>query len=444
MTSKVGIIILSRIGSSRVPNKTFRKLNGVPLIEHLIARCLKTGLPVFLAVPLADQEHFEYLGVKFPVTLFYGFDSDPLARMSACVENHGLDHGVRVCHDKIFVDAGLIHLAIEVYQKKNLDYLYSSKFTQGSLFEIISKGALKLASDKYKDIEYIGYAARSVTANVLDFTPPTEYQSQSRFLIDYPEDITLMEVILSQLGNACTLVDAIHFMEDYPWLRKINDLPSLSVYTCAKNAEKFIEKCMGSIVEQSGFHQMEYLLVDDFSQDKTPLLMAKLASTYSNIRLIRNSENLGIASASNVALGEAKGQYIMRLDADDYLTGGKETLNDLIREIKETGKDVIYPNNYHGSLKEMQNGKQEHHIGGAIFKRSAINHVKFTELLKGLDGLDVFTRAKGQINIGYYGKPVFFYRQHKGSLTKNNLDEREKLKAKILAQAKDVSGLLGH
>ena len=102
----------------------------------------------------------------------------------------------------------------------------------------------------------------------------------------------------------------------------------------------------------------------------------------------------------------------------------------MLAEIKEAKKDVLYPHNYYGKKKTIQNGRA-HHVGGALFCKSAVNHIKFTEKLRGYEGLDFFLRAREQLNVGYFGKPVFFYRQHSGSMSKTNLKMREDIKRGI-------------
>lgn len=429
---KFGIVVTARANSSRVPGKALRKLNGLPLIDHLLRRCLKTELPVVLAIPSSDLRAFDGVIDRFmgQVTTYVGHNDDPMARMDAAARQEGFHAVIRVCTDKIFIEPALIDLACKTFERKNLDYLYSSQFTAGSRFEIISASALAFAAAHHKGVEHVSYAIRNVTKNVFDMPVPPEYCSPYRFLIDYPEDVTLIETVLAARKQDCGLLDAIEFMDSNPWAQKLNQLPKLTVYTCAYNAEKWIEKAMGSVFEQRGFRDMEYLLVDDHSTDGTPLLMAEASTKFPNVRFIRNSENLGLASSSNVALAEARGEFILRLDADDYLTS-KFALEHLLLEITESGKDAIYPNNYFGAMDKIQNGKEQHHIGGAIFRRGAVNHVKFTELLRGYEGYDFFLRAKDQLNIGYYGKPTFFYRQRKGSLSKVDIAGRALLKRQI-------------
>lgn len=428
---RFGIVVTSRADSSRVPGKAFRKINGRPVIEHLLQRCVATGLPVTLAVPSKDWEAFGRPSPSgSPVRGFAQDDDDPTARLANAAERHGYDAVIRVTHDKVFIEPELIQLACNTFERKNLDYLYSSQFTDGSRFEIISRQALALAAAKYKNVEHVSYAIKNVTTNSHDLEIPEKFRSPYRFLIDYPEDLTLLETIFAAVGQDCMLEHAIEFMQEHPWAAKLNQLPKLTVYTCAHNAERWITKAMGSVFEQSGFRQMEYLLVDDHSTDSTPLLMAKASTQFPNVRFIRNPSNLGLASSSNVALAEARGEYILRVDADDYLVG-KTALEDLITEIGTAGKDVIYPNNYFGSLTKIQNGKEARHVGGAIFRRGALNHIKFTEKLRGWEGHDLYLRAKDQLSIGYFGRPTFFYRQRKGSMSRTDSIERARLKAEI-------------
>lgn len=435
---KTAFVVCSRLDSKRIYQKPLQKINGIPLVVHLLKRLVDTKLPVYLAVPQGDFDTYakvlsEYNLQDF-VKTYCGFSDDPLARMHSVAEKYQIDSVVRVCHDKIFFDDTMFFKALDVYNRRDLDYLYSSKFIEGSGFEIISFNALEKAAQKFARIEHISYAIKSVTDNLLDFEPPSFMQGDYRFLIDYPEDIKLLEVILASIGNEATLFDAIQFIDKNKWSFEINKLPEFTVYTCAYNAEKWIEKCMGSVSMQTNFRDYEYILIDDFSTDDTPRLMARFSALYPNVTFIRNDKNIGLASSSNVGLKAARGKYIMRLDADDYFSY-KEACRDMIKEIKDTGKDAIYPSNYFGSHTRIQLGKECHHIGGTIFNRRAINHIKFTDGLRGYEGLDFFERAKDVLDIGYFSRPIFFYTQHDNSMSKTNLEERVKIKAQILSAA---------
>ena len=431
---KTAFIVCSRSDSTRLPGKPFRKISGTPILAHLCRRLAQTKIPVILAIPPNDLNAYAKLSTKDDgiSMVFVGDEHDPLARMYAAAKDQGIDNIIRVTHDKIFVDPTLVLSALDCYLQNNLDYLYSSQFTDGSGFEIISFNALEKAAKKFKNVEFISYAIRSVTDNSINFEVPPEYQSDTRLLIDYPEDMQLMQTIFSVRGPSCTLLDVLAMCNENDWIKRINKLPELTLYTCVYNGEKFIERCMGSISKQKGFREVEYIIVDDCSTDSTYYLASKFASLYPNVTLIRNEKNLGLASSSNVALKAAKGKYIMRMDADDWFVHD-HSARDMLNCIKRRGLEAIYPNNYFGSLGVTQNGKDCHHVGGSIFSTRAINHVKFMEGLRGFEGLDFFVRAKDILKIGYLNKPIFFYAQHPNSMSKTNLAAREKIKQAILA-----------
>lgn len=431
---KTGIVICSHLASRRIPNKPLVKINGVPLIEHLLTQLKKTNLTTIIALPNRDYSDYRFLHKKFDVSFSFGYTKDPLKRMWVSALDHKLDTIIRVTHDKIFVDPDLIFKALGVFNAKNLDYLYSSQFTDGTGFEIISKKALEAAAKKYEGVEHISYAIKSVTKNQHHFEVPPDFRSSDRLLIDYPEDLDLMELIHVGVGNDASLKQVQKYLSILDWAKELNPLPDITYYTCVYNGEKHLQQTIESIINQ-GYHfeSSEYIIVDDHSTDDSTRIAYKYASNYPNIKVTRNSKNIGLAASSNVALKKAKGKYIIRMDADDFFKGCNDA-GHLLKEIESTKKDVIYPNNYYGHTDTIQNGKESHHVGGAIFRTRALNHIKFTDKLRNYEGLDVYLRAKGLLDIGYLNRVCFFYRQSPDSMSKTNLEIREKIKTELLKQ----------
>lgn len=429
------IIICTRCDSQRLPNKPFLKINGIAVIEHLIKRLQKIKVPIFLAYPKEQHKSYEYLEsfehVKLHKSHCY---SDPLARMRECAEANNIKTIIRISHDKILIEQKDVENALQEFEKRNLEYLYGSLFIPGTGFEIIGFNALERAAKKFKDIEYIGFSIKSVTPKekIFNFNPKHP-RGEFRFLIDYESDLKSLDVLFSQCGNNLTLSKAVKYLNDNPEIKQINKQPILTVYTCAYNAEKWLDRTLDSISRQKYFSKYEYILIDDHSTDKTCEIFAKFALKYKNVTWLRTEKNLGLSSCSNIALKKAHGKYIMRLDADDFFVSCT-ALNQMVSAISNSDKDAIYPNNYFGSLNEIQKGKDSHHCAGTIFNKDAINHIKFTDGLSNHDSLDIFLRAKDQLKIGYLDKAMFFYRQHKSSMSKTNLKEREETKEKLLTR----------
>lgn len=431
---RTAFVICSRIDSTRLPKKVKQLINGKMVIEHLIERLQKTKIPIILAVPESQQVHYSFLLKKYEnLFLYSGSHSDPMQRMYRAASFFKVENIIRVSHDKVFLDDNLILSALDDFCKGDYEYLYSSHFTDGTGFEIIDFEALKRAAEKYVDVEFIGYAIRSVTDKVLNWEVPHAYRSNLRFLIDYPDDLLLFETIFTELGNDCSLLRAIDYCERNNSIAKINSLPLVTVYTCAHNAEEYIDDAMDSVFKQSIFEKCcEYILVDDCSTDKTFKKMAERKHIYPNIRIIKNQKNIGLAASSNVALKNARGKYIIRLDADDFFYNSL-SLHKLVSEIKSQKVDVIYPGFADGAFGIYGDPKEKHHPAGALFDTRALNHLKFTDALRNHDGLDLYMRAREQLKIGYSDAIAFFYTHRPDSMSRTNLKEREDTKNKILS-----------
>lgn len=91
----------------------------------------------------------------------------------------------------------------------------------------------------------------------------------------------------------------------------------ISVIIPVYNVESYLSVCLNSCLAQT-LNDVEFLCVDDGSTDHSLSLLNEFASHDSRIRVITKS-NGGVSSARNAGLQQAHGQYIMFLDADDYL-----------------------------------------------------------------------------------------------------------------------------
>lgn len=441
LNPKVGFVICTRIKSNRVPRKPLALINGIPLIEHLVKRCLDCDLPVVIAAPPNDANDYKFLADKFPnrALTFYFSDADnPLKRMQNVVEQNEWDYAIRVSHDKIFVEPNWVWKLLKAVESSNSSYGYMKDPIEGTHFEIIRKDILEKASGMFLNIEHITYAIKLFSYNVTIMNQENIWKTEHRFLVDYPNDLQMLNLLFKNIGNDASLLEAIQYLDEHEWISKINRKPKISVYTCVYNSEKWLSKCMGSVSKQLNFNRAEYIIIDDKSTDNSASIAAKFCNLYKkNSFLSMNNQNIGLSSSSNRALKTARGKYVVRLDSDDYFTTD-HALESLIDAIEKQEVDAVYPDNYFGNFKTRQSGSDNHHVGGAIFKTKQANYISFTEGLRGYEGLDFFARAKNQLKIGYLKQPIFFYRQHEGSMSKTNLEHRKT----ILKNIKEQYGVL--
>ena len=114
----------------------------------------------------------------------------------------------------------------------------------------------------------------------------------------------------------------------------------LSIIIPMFNSEKYIEKCINSIQNQK-IKNLEIIIVNDGSNDKSFEICYKIAKNFKNIKLI-NKNNEGQGIARNIGIQNATGKYIMFLDSDDYLE--KKSLIGLIEFLDNNQFDLYIGN----------------------------------------------------------------------------------------------------
>ena len=125
----------------------------------------------------------------------------------------------------------------------------------------------------------------------------------------------------------------------------MNIFPLISIIVPVYKAEKYLHKCVDSLLEQT-FTDFEILLVDDGSPDKSGEICDEYAEKDSRIRVF-HKENGGVSSARNLALDNAKGEFVMFLDSDDWLDNVCldvciNTINDNVLDVLQFGFMYVY------------------------------------------------------------------------------------------------------
>ena len=114
----------------------------------------------------------------------------------------------------------------------------------------------------------------------------------------------------------------------------------LSIIIPCYNVENFVQKCANSILVQKGF-DCELIFVNDGSKDNTLHVLENLAIKDNRIKVI-NQENQGLSGARNTGIENAKGDYIMFVDADDWL---ESNAFDIISKNLQLENRILFLNN---------------------------------------------------------------------------------------------------
>ncbi len=117
----------------------------------------------------------------------------------------------------------------------------------------------------------------------------------------------------------------------------------ISIIVPIYNQERYLEKCLQSILYQS-FQDFELVLVNDGSTDASLKIMKKYNDHYPSKIKIINKENGGLSSARNAGLEKATGKYVTFIDSDDYID--KDYLKTLIEVAEKNGSDVVCSGQY--------------------------------------------------------------------------------------------------
>lgn len=113
-------------------------------------------------------------------------------------------------------------------------------------------------------------------------------------------------------------------------------MPKVSVVVPIYNVEKYIKKCMDSLVNQT-LQEIQIILVNDGSTDESGNIAKEYASKYTNKIIYLEKENGGLSDARNFGMRYAEGEYIAFLDSDDYVenTMCEEMYNKAIQEVSD-------------------------------------------------------------------------------------------------------------
>lgn len=117
----------------------------------------------------------------------------------------------------------------------------------------------------------------------------------------------------------------------------VSEMELVSVIIPVYNVEKYLDRCICSVVKQT-YQNLEIILVNDGSSDKCPEICDAWTKKDDRITVIHQS-NCGVSSARNAGLKAATGSFLLQIDSDDYIA--PEAVERLVCTANETSSDMV-------------------------------------------------------------------------------------------------------
>jgi glycosyltransferase involved in cell wall biosynthesis len=201
----------------------------------------------------------------------------------------------------------------------------------------------------------------------------------------------------------------------------------VSLIITTYNYAHYLERAIRSAMEQSlDKRNYEILVVNDASTDHTKEV---LENYLDDVRIFHMESNLGLAGARNFGIKKAKGQFIVFLDADDYIHRDLLYVQKLFLE-ENTAIDAVSADYWlvdeKGTHVRHANATEEPIACGIMFRKDYLYQIGlYDEEFRAREEEDLRIRWSGKYNICNLPIPLYRYRMHDNNLTKDEAAMKE-------------------
>jgi glycosyltransferase involved in cell wall biosynthesis len=218
--------------------------------------------------------------------------------------------------------------------------------------------------------------------------------------------------------------------------------PKVSIIIPVYNSEKYLDRCIQSILGQT-FIDFECLLIDDCSSDNSPEICDKYAAMDKRILVIHNNTNQGSSLARKTGLVHSKGLYVQYIDSDDWIESNM--LETLFTTAVTDNYDVVWPDFFNhdktyciqgitakskiGIYKDILNSESS--ISSAIWlkftKRDILSNVHFPVSMEWEDlviSIQIINISK---NIFHLNKSFYHHTRNRNSISNDKKRKNKNL-----------------
>lgn len=195
----------------------------------------------------------------------------------------------------------------------------------------------------------------------------------------------------------------------------------VSIIITAHNYAQYVERAIRSALDQSlSRSEYEILVINDASTDHTAEILANYED---EIRIFNLEKNLGLSGARNFGIKKARGQFIVFLDADDYIHKDLLKIEKLFLEENNT-LDAVSTDYYlvdeRGGRIQHVNAEEKPIACGIMFRKDFLYEIGlYDEQFRAREEEDLRIRWTEKYNIYNLIIPLYRYRMHDSNLTKD-------------------------
>lgn len=221
--------------------------------------------------------------------------------------------------------------------------------------------------------------------------------------------------------------------------------PKISVIIPIYNVEKYIKRCMDSLLRQT-FKDFEVVVVNDATPDQSMAIVEDFSKKCEQVTIVEHEKNMGLMWTRRTGYQAAKGDYFVFLDSDDWLPDN--ALEIFQKEIIKTNADIVcgaytimndegpvnikqnqlnYGNTSEAVCKSMLKNEFSHCIWGKIFNADLFRLYKydtFKNFTNGEDGLLFYQLLQNAKQIISIPESVYFYYRNMNSSTNVKLSNQ--------------------
>lgn len=231
----IAAIIQARTGSTRLPNKVFKKLSGKPLIWHVVNRLKFSNKIEKIVLATTNNENDDILekwAIDNDITCYRGSENDVLDRYYCAALKFNVDPIVRITADDPFKDPQIIDDVINLFEKGKLDFAYNNNpptFPEGLDTEVFSFDALCKASknsiDPFEREHVTQYFYRNPSIFSQACLKNQTDLSYLRWTIDTQQDWDMAEIVYNKLYPTIeifSMSDILELISKEPYIAEIN------------------------------------------------------------------------------------------------------------------------------------------------------------------------------------------------------------------------------